>query len=272
MNQTAQPFVKWVGGKRSLLSEILPAVPKNFHKYYEPFVGGGAVFFSLLEHIHEDAVLSDTNFELIMTYKAIQKQPAELIQLLQHHTKKHSSEYYYTTRQQEPKDPLKIAARFLYLNKTCFNGLYRVNKSGKFNAPIGNYNNPNITQPENILACSEALQKVEIKLGDFTTIHPSKGDFIYLDPPYHPTVDTSFTQYTENGFTEQDQIRLRDWIVSLHKKGSFIMLSNSNTRFIQEIYRASYFIKKRVKAPRFVNCKPSERDKVTELLITNYSV
>jgi DNA adenine methylase len=270
MNQNAQPFVKWVGGKRSLLPEILSAIPPNFHKYYEPFVGGGAVFFGLYKSLREGAALSDTNLELILTYSVIQQSPDELIKLLKQHSAKHSNEYYYQIRKQEPKDPIKIAARFLYLNKTCFNGLYRVNSAGKFNSPIGNYKNPNIVQEDNIRACHEALQNVEIIYDDFSKIAPSKGDFVYFDPPYHPTVVTSFIQYTEVGFSEKNQIDLRDFIVQLHKRGVFIMLSNSNTDFIQSIYKATFFNKRKVKAPRFVNCKPQERDKVTELLITNY--
>lgn len=263
------PFVKWVGGKRSLIKEIHAHLPEKFNNYFEPFVGGGAVFFSLSGRV-SDATLADTNMELIITYQVIRKEPERLIEQLKIHKEHHSKEYYYEVRKQSPKDPLEIAARFLYLNKTCFNGLYRVNKSGQFNAPMGSYNNPNIVQSDNIHACYSVLQNVNLKFGDFTDVEPEKGDFVYFDPPYHPTTQSSFTSYTKDNFTEIDQIRLRDFIIKLHKKGVYIMLSNSNTPFIQDIYKAKYFNQHLVYAPRYVNCKPGERSKVSELLITNY--
>lgn len=265
-----KPFVKWVGGKRSLLDELHKHLPESFNTYYEPFVGGGALFFSIYDKVKK-AVLSDTNFELIITYKVIQKEPQKLIEALRKHSEKHSKEYYYKIRSTNPKTAINIASRFLYLNKTCFNGLYRVNKQGKFNSPIGDYKDPNIVQEENILACHEALQGVDIYNYTFEKIPlPSKGDFVYFDPPYHPTNEQSFTSYTENGFTEQDQIRLRDYLVTLHRKGVFLMMSNSDTNFVREIYNKKYFNIHEVKAPRFVNCKSDGRDSVTELLITNY--
>ncbi|MFC1622778.1 DNA adenine methylase [Patescibacteria group bacterium] len=264
-----QPFVKWVGGKRSLLESIHANLPEKFNNYFEPFAGGGAVFFSLYEKI-DKATLADTNLELVLAYNAIKKEPEALVEKLKKHAKQHSKDYYYDLRSKEQKNPMDIAARFLYLNKTCFNGLYRVNSSGKFNSPMGSYNNPNIIQEENILACHEVLQGVDIKFGDFTSINPEKGDFVYFDPPYHPTSEVSFTEYTKENFTEKDQVRLRDFIVTLHKKGVKIMLSNSKTKLIEDIYRAKYFKHHVVMAPRYVNCKSSERSKVQELLITNY--
>lgn len=264
-----QPFVKWVGGKRSLLAEIHKYLPQKFNNYFEPLAGGGALFFSLYKR-SQRSTLVDTNLELVITYRAIQKDPEKLIEKLKEHASKHSEEYYYETRKREPKNPIDIAARFLYLNKTCFNGLYRVNQSGKFNAPIGDYTNPNIIQEDNIFACHAALKHTSILLGDFTVIKPEKGDFVYFDPPYHPTSEDSFTAYTKENFTEKDQVRLRDSIVQLHKQGVFIMLSNSKTKLIEDIYRAKYFKKHIVRAPRFVNCKPEDRGKVEEYLITNY--
>jgi DNA adenine methylase len=165
-----------------------------------------------------------------------------------------------------------MAARFLYLNKTCFNGLYRVNKSGYFNTPMGSYKNPSIVQEDNIRACNIALQKARLVHGDFEIVRNfvQKGDFVYFDPPYHPTTETSFTAYTEHSFTEKDQVRLRDFLLELHKKGTYIMLSNSKTKLIEDIYRHKYFTKHIVRAPRFVNCKPQERNKIEEYLITNY--
>jgi DNA adenine methylase len=268
----AQPFLKWVGGKRSLLAELHSHLPESFNRYYEPFIGGGALFFSLADRITE-AVLSDNNLELVLTYQAVKKDPERLINLLKEHEKRHSKEYFYNVRKDEFFDPIEKAARFIYLNKTCYNGLYRVNKAGKFNSPLGSYKNPGIVQEENIWACHQALQKTKIILADFEseTITPQKGDFVYFDPPYHPTVeDLSFTAYTKDGFSEKDQVRLRDYIIRLTKKGVHTMLSNSKTTFIESIYTPKYFDRHVVKAPRFVNCKPGERDEVEELLITNY--
>lgn len=263
------PFVKWVGGKRSLLPEIHKRLPIQFDNYFEPFVGGGAVFFSIHDRI-KHAVLVDTNIELVLAYTAIKKEPNKLIQKLKEHGYKHTKDYFYTIRKKAPKDPLEIAARFLYLNKTCFNGLYRVNKSGKFNAPVGAYENPNIVQEENLFACHEALQKADILFGDFTTVKPSHQDFVYFDPPYHPTDELSFTAYTKENFTEKDQVRLQEFILRLHRAGVHIMLSNSKTKLIEDLYRAKYFKHQIVLAPRYVNCKPDQRNKVEELLITNY--
>jgi len=265
------PFVKWVGGKRSLLAEIEKRLPESFNNYIEPFVGGGAVFFALLGRF-EKATLADHNLELIITYQVIKKEPEALIELLKAHEKAHCKDYYYKVRKQEPREPLKVAARFMYLNRTCFNGLYRVNKSGKFNAPMGSYKNPNISQEDKIRSCHIALQNVDLKHGDFEIVRDAvqKGDFVYFDPPYHPTTETSFTAYTEKNFTEKDQVRLRDFVYELHKKGARIMLSNSKTKLIEDLYRHKCFTKHVVMAPRFVNCKPSERSKVKEYLITNY--
>jgi len=271
IKDTPSPFVKWVGGKRQLLVEIEKRLPESFNNYIEPFVGGGAVFFAFLERFTR-ATLADNNLELIITYQVVKKEPEALIELLRVHEKFHSHDYYYKIRKQEPTEPLKVAARFMYLNRTCFNGLYRVNKSGKFNAPMGRYNNPNIIQENNIRACHVALQKAHLVHGDFEIVRDfvNKGDFVYFDPPYHPTTETSFTAYTEHNFTEKDQVRLRDFVYKLHRKGAYIMLSNSKTKLIDDLYRNKCFTKHVVMAPRFVNCKPTERSKVEEFLITNY--
>ena len=266
------PFVKWVGGKRSLLREIHARLPEKFNHYFEPFVGGGAVFFSIVDRI-EHATVVDQNIELVLAYQSIKKEPLALIEKLKEHAAKHNKEYYYAVRKKSPKTPLEIAARFLYLNKTCFNGLYRVNKSGGFNAPMGTYENPRIANEENILACHKALQKTDVIFGDFERIRSlvRRGDFIYFDPPYHPTTDElSFTAYTKENFTEKDQVRLQEFAIEMHRLGAFIMLSNSKTKLIEDLYRSSKFHQHVVLAPRFVNCKPGERDKVEEFLITNY--
>lgn len=207
----------------------------------------------------------------MITYGVVRDQPLELISVLKTHASLHSQEHYYKMRSMVGlEDPVQVAARFIYLNKTCYNGLYRVNRQGVFNVPIGRYANPNIVAEENILACSVELKGVETQYGEFDCISPAKGDFVYFDPPYHPTDETSFTSYTRLDFTERDQVRLRDFAVRLEKKGVLVMLSNSNTRFIREIYCKAGFRLRTVDAPRLVNCKSDARGVVSELIITNY--
>ncbi|UZE92214.1 MAG: Dam family site-specific DNA-(adenine-N6)-methyltransferase [Methanosarcinales archaeon] len=267
----SMPFVKWVGGKRNLLDYILPNFPNEYNHYYESFIGGGAVFFSI-PNKPENTTISDNNFELIIAYKVIQKEPQPLIKLLKTHQKNHSKDYYNKIRSQEPSDQVEMAARLIYLNKTCYNGLYRVNKQGKFNVPMGSYKNPNIMQEDNILACHEALKNTKLLYKDFDEIEPKKNDFIYCDPPYHPTSENSFTSYTKQNFTETDHVRLRDYLMKLVKNGVYIMLSNSNTKFIRDLYNSDKFHKEIVYAPRLVSCKPDSREHVEELLITNYPI
>ena len=179
--------------------------------------------------------------------------------------------YYKIRSQYDLQDPVKIVARFIYLNRTCYNGLFRVNKKGEFNVPIGRYTNPNIIQEENLKACSKALQKATIKKMEFDSISPNEKDFVYFDPPYHPTVESSFTSYTSDNFTEQDHVRLRDFAVNLNKKGIRVMLSNSNTKFITDLYKNRKFKIEVIQAPRYVNCKPSQRNMlVEEVIIFNY--
>jgi DNA adenine methylase len=268
----AAPFVKWVGGKRAIIEELISRLPETFNNYYEPFVGGGALFFSLNGKIKK-AFLSDSNFDLVMAYNAIKKDPDALIERLAKHAEKHNEEYYYKVRSKHGlSDPIDIAARFIYLNKTCFNGLFRVNKKGEFNVPIGRYVNPTIVQRENILLCSKVLQKAKIEIHEFDEITPQSGDFCYFDPPYHPTTDTSFTGYTKLDFSEKDQVRLRDFALKLHKSGVKVMLSNSDSKFIRDIYNTKAFHIATVQAPRNVKCKPGARGAVNEVLITNYQV
>jgi len=263
------PFVKWAGGKRCLLKILLANMPNRINSYYEPFVGGGALFFGFHQRLSK-AYLSDNNPELMITYTAIKKDPKRLIELLKNHEVHHNKEYYYDIRQQQPDDPYELAARLIYLNKTCYNGLYRVNKSGKFNVPMGTYKNPRIVDENNILTCSAALKNVTLECHEFDSINPKSGDFVYFDPPYHPTDVINFTKYTQADFTEQDQVRLKDFAITLHKKGVKVMLSNSNADFIQDIYKGRPFYKQVVRAPRFVNCKKDKRNPVEELLITTY--
>ena len=265
-----QPFVKWAGGKRNLIEEINSLFPNEFNYYYEPFVGGGAVYFAFENRIKK-AIISDNNFELIITYQVIKEEPYKLIKKLKEHADMHSEEYYYSVRKKTPTNHIDIAAKLLYLNKTCYNGLYRVNKAGSFNVPIGDYSNPNIVQEENILACNESLKKTDIRHIDFEGIKPKEGDFVYFDPPYNPVLDElSFTKYTKENFIETDQIRLANFIKKLNRIGVFIMLSNSKTKLIEQLYPKKYFKHNIVHAPRLLNCKPDKRGDVEELLITNY--
>lgn len=266
----ATPFVKWVGGKRSIITELTSRLPSDFGAYYEAFAGGGALFFEIADRVKK-ATIVDINIDLVFTYLMVQKQPEQLITLLRKHAANHSEEYYYKVRAQHKiNDPIEKAARFLYLNKTCFNGLYRVNRKGEFNVPIGKYTNPNIIAEDNIRACHKALKGVKILYGMYSQITPEVGDFVYFDPPYHPTDTTSFTAYSQNGFTEKDQQDLRDFALELHKKGIKVMLSNSKTPFVEDLYKSKIFNIEVVNAPRFVNCKPNKRNAVEEVLITNY--
>lgn len=264
----ASPFVKWVGGKRSVLPQLLACAPPIFKRYWEPFVGGGALFFALRPR---KASLSDNNLDLMITYEVVRDQPLELVGALRLHASLHSAEHYYKVRNMAGlTDSVQVAARFIYLNKTCYNGLYRVNRQGVFNVPMGRYVNPNIVAEENIHACSIELKGVGIEFGEFDRIAPTRGDFVYCDPPYHPTDETSFTSYTKLDFTERDQLRLSNFASRMDKKGVMVMLSNSNTRFIREIYGKGGFRLRTVDAPRLVNCKPDARGTVSELIITNY--
>lgn len=266
----ATPFVKWVGGKRGVIQELISRLPEKFNDYYEPFVGGGALFFTLNGKLKK-AFLSDMNTDLVITYSVIKKEPEKLLEQLRKHKKNHNKEYYYKIRAlTNLEDPIQVASRLIYLNKTCFNGLWRTNSKGVFNVPMGSYTNPNIVSEDNIWQCNRVLKKAKITYSDFTKIKPNKDDFVYLDPPYHPTDDLSFTKYTQGDFTEKDQIRLRDFAFELHKKGVKVMISNSNTEFIKDIYKHKDFHIHFIDAPRLVNCKSDKRKPIKEVLITNY--
>ena len=275
--ERAKPFVKWVGGKRSLLPELLRRVPADFNNYYEPFVGGGALFFALKNEGRLDLAgggrtfLSDINFDLINTYQVIQRDPAPLIAKLRHHQANHSKEYYYQIRSQHQLDErVDIAARFIYLNKTCYNGLWRVNSKGEFNVPVGSAEKPAICQANNLRDCHASLRNVDVRVRDFRQLTASKGDFVYFDPPYDPLAGGSFTDYTRSGFGKSEQVDLRDYCRDLHAKGVRFMLSNSATDFIHALYSDSIFKIRQVKAPRMVNCKADKRGAVSELLVSNY--
>lgn len=261
----ALPFLKWAGGKRAIIPEISAHLPSEFNDYFEPFVGGGAVFFAIESRIKHRAYLSDVNRELMLTYKVIQKDCENLIDALKIHKKKHDAEYYKKIREQhEHTDPVKLAARFIYLNKTCFNGLYRVNSSGRFNVPIGSYKNPNICDEENLRAVSLVLKITQLTFGEFTKLNPESGDFIYCDPPYHGT----FTHYSSGGFDDDRQRELKSCADQWRDLGAKVMLSNSDTPLIRKLFKG-YKIHE-VSAPRNINCKADGRENTTELLITSY--
>ena len=263
----ARPWAKWAGGKTALLHEILPRLPKKIKTYYEPFVGGGAVFFALAtEKRFKRAVLGDANVELVITYAALALDVETVIQRLKAHAGKHSEEYFYKVRANPGSDP---AARLIYLNKTCFNGLYRVNKMGQFNTPFGKYTNPTICDEENLRAVSAALEGTTCLSLDFevTVIGARSGDAVYFDPPYVPVSDTAnFTAYSAGGFGPADQERLRDVARKLIDRGVHVLLSNSDTPFVRKLYHG--FKIEKVEAPRRINSKGGKRGNVGELLIT----
>lgn len=268
-----RPFLKWAGGKSKLISQIRTHLPEahTYKKYYEPFLGGGAVFFYL--HPYE-SVLTDVNSELIVTYKCVKDNLSELVGLLKIHANNHSKEYYYQIRQTAVKTDLEKAARLIYLNKTCFNGLYRVNSKGQFNVPLGRYKNPKICPIELLSTASETLQLAKIKQADFEEVlnHATNGDdFVFFDPPYHPISSTSyFTAYSRNSFNKDDQIRLRDACEELARRDVKIMVCNSDCEFIRELYTEINFKIVPIKAPRVINSNIKNRGTIHELLITSY--
>lgn len=273
-----KPFIKWVGGKSRVLSQLFIFLPEKFDRYFEPFVGGGSFLFSLNP---EKAFINDTNKTLINTYKIIKEDPNKLIELLENTEKN-----YLNTSEEERKgiflsfrerfnDP-KIgsnekAALFIFLNKTCFNGMYRENSKGIFNVPFGKYKNPKILDKENLLKLSAFLKKVELSSISFekSITKAKKGDFIYFDPPYYPLNKTSsFTSYTQDNFAELDQVKLKSVFEYLDSKGCKVMLSNSNTKFIRDLYK-DYRIEK-IFAARSINSKGQNRGKIEEVVVLNY--
>ena len=292
-----KPFIKWVGGKGQLLSEINKLYPvelgKNINKYAEIFVGGGAVLFDILSKYKLDEVyISDKNLELINTYKSIRDNVDILIKSLKGMEEQYipldnenRKDYYYKKR--EEYNSLKInsevnniekAVLFIFLNKTCFNGLYRVNKKGEFNVPMGAYKKPKICDEENLKNVSLALKKVKIIYADYRESESfiDEKTLVYIDPPYRPlNITSSFTSYTENDFNDKEQIELAEYINVLNKKGAKIVISNSDPKnndiddnFFDKLYK-NYNIN-RVKATRMLNSNASLRGAINELLITNY--
>ncbi|MEB3285613.1 MAG: DNA adenine methylase [Candidatus Sericytochromatia bacterium] len=264
----AAPFVKWVGGKRSLMPQISARLPQRFSNYHEPFVGGGAVFFALQP---PGAYLSDDNAELINAYQVVRDDVERLIRHLRGH--RVEQDYYYALRAVDPRgiDSVERASRLIYLNRTCFNGLYRVNSRGGFNVPFGRYKNPQICNETGLRAASAALRSVSLTHCSYEQVlhRARRGDFVYFDPPYHPVSPTAnFTNYTAGAFTEVDQRRLADVFRTLSHRGCKVMLSNSDTPLIQGLY-ADYAVET-VAAPRLVNRDASRRGPVNEVLVRNY--
>ena len=231
----AAPFIKWAGGKRSLIPDIAKYFPDKIGTYWEPFVGGGAVFFTMADRI-DRGFLSDANEELIIAYQVVKSDVDALMEALKEHQRKHFNDegYYNRIRKQSPSTALDMAARFLYLNKTCYNGLYRVNKQGKFNVPKGRYKNPDICNEDRLRAASKVLAKATLRVGDFErTVNPGSDDFVYCDPPY----DGCFTGYQAGGFSDDDQQRLRSACDSWVEAGANVMVSNADTPLIRRIYK-----------------------------------
>lgn len=262
-----KPFIKWVGGKTNLLPTIVSKLPKYIDNYVEVFLGGGAVFYELRSKdlIHGSITLNDYNQRLITTYEVVRDSPNELLELLRVHKENHSKDYYYKQRAKFniTKDPLELASLFIYLNKTGFNGLYRVNSKNEFNVPIGSYKNPKIYDPEVILNSNKVLNGVDLTNNDFREIYIRSDTFYYMDPPYYNT----FTQYTDVRFNEEFQRDLFQLCRKIDKEGSQFMLSNSLDPFIMDLYKN--FNIHIVKASRQVSCKTKSRGKIDEVLITN---
>lgn len=271
----ASPFIKWAGGKSQLLEQYEAFIPAKFNNYFESFVGGGAVFFHLFNSGYlnstKNIVLTDLNDDLINCYQVIKGNVDQLISILTNSEFLNREDIYYKIRAVNQEGQVERAARTIYLNKTCFNGLYRVNSKGKFNVPFGKYKNPLLCDRKNLRAVNIALRKVEIISDDFESClkFAGKGDFTYLDPPYQPLSKTAnFTAYTINSFNEKEQIRLHRLFRKLDSKRCKVMLSNSDTPFIRELYRD--FRIEVVSARRAINCKAEGRGKINELVILNY--
>ncbi|MEG3933383.1 MULTISPECIES: DNA adenine methylase [unclassified Microcoleus] len=280
-----RPFLKWAGGKTRLIGQYQPYFPEKFTTYYEPFLGGGAVFFYLAQqHPGLQAVLTDINPELINAYRCVRDKVEELIELLFDHQSEHSKDnkdYYYSVRSRSYTTDTEKAARLIYLNKTCYNGLYRENSKGEFNVPIGRYKNPNICQADLLRSVSSLLAPAQIEVRKFDEIldfATSREDFVYFDPPYYPISATSnFTTYSRDNFKESEQLKLRDIFAQLAERGVKVMLSNSNCDFIEKIYRDTQAFPNKslpklieISASRGINSNSLKRGKIKELLIRSF--
>ena len=274
INPLARPFLKWAGGKRQLVNDLIQYMPEKYNTYYEPFLGGGAL---LLELQPKQAVINDSNSELINCYSIVKNALNELIDELRQY--KNDEEYYYEVRKLDRqknyalRTPVQKAARIIFLNKTCYNGLFRVNSQGQFNVPFGRYKKPNILDETVLKAVSNYLNtaQVEILNIDFAEAvkKANKNDFIYFDPPYDPISSTSsFTGYDVNGFDRNQQTRLKEVFDDLTGRGCNLMLSNAYTDFIVDLYKEYNLVK--VSATRAINSNASRRGKVDEVIVMNY--
>jgi len=269
--------MKWVGGKQQLLNQFEAFLPPTFRRYFEPFMGGGAVFFHLwnTSKLPAEASLFDNNTELVNAYLVTRDKLDELIEKLAVHKEKHSKKYYYEIRRLDRENKVlsdvERAARTIYLNRTCYNGLYRVNSKGEFNVPMGSYINPQILNEDVLRTASGCLKGVNVELRDFRSIvdFAHAGDFFYFDPPYDPLSKTaSFTSYTHNSFGRKDQQELAEVFARLAEKGAFVMLSNSDTPFVRGLY--GKFRIETVRARRAVNSDANGRGCVEEVVVLNY--
>ena len=271
-------FLKWAGGKSQLIEQFENLFPPAFHNYYEPFIGSGAVFFYLKSKLRlNKVILSDSNEELINCFVVVRDKPFELIEALLSHRKRHSKEYYYEVRSLESNrlDSVSRAARMIYLNKTCFNGLYRVNSKGQFNVPYGDYNNPSIFDRNTLIQASQMLQGVDLRVMTFDKVLDFAGnhDFVYFDPPYIPLSKTSsFTRYSKNEFSIKEQNQLSEVFRALDSRGCFVMLSNSDHSLTREFYRGYDKNIVIVRAKRKINSVGSKRGAINEIVVTNYLI
>lgn len=275
-NKRMKPFTKWTGGKRKLLPILTELIPDDFNRYYEPFIGGGALLFKLLPR---DAIINDFNEELINSYLQIRDNPNELIDLLAEHKDKNSKDYYLNIRSAdrdgriEDMTDVERAARILYMLRVDFNGLYRVNSKNQFNVPYGRYKNPKILDEDLIYEVSGYLNanNIQILQGDFANAVADAvdGDLVYFDPPYIPLSETSsFTSYTHEGFSYEDQVRLRNTVRDLTRRGVKVILSNSSSPLVEDLYQE--FNLHYVDASRTNGAKPTSRGKIKEIIVTNY--
>jgi len=276
---TPKPFVKWAGGKRQLIPILNKNLPEIFGTYYEPFLGGGALLFHMLtERNGQKCSISDLNSDLVLSYTTVRNRIDELITSLRNHEKnykKDSKSYYYSIRGSNPQGEIEKTSRLLFLNRTCFNGLYRVNSKGKFNVPLGKYTNPNIVNEGNLRSVSNILQsnKISIQCRDFEKVlrDAKKGDFVYFDPPYHPISETAnFTSYTNKDFSYDDLSRLAKICINLDAKGCNVLLSNSDSKQVIDMFSEKPWKITKIQANRSINSNSKKRTGHFELLIKNY--
>lgn len=276
---TPKPFVKWAGGKRQLIPILNENLPETFGTYFEPFLGGGALLFHMLtERQSQKCSISDLNSDLVLSYTTIRDRVEDLITSLKNHEKnyqKDSKYYYYSIRESNPRSQIEKTSRLIFLNRTCFNGLYRVNSKGKFNVPLGKYSNPNIVNEDNLRSVSHILQssKVSINCSDFEAVlrAAKKDDLVYFDPPYQPVSDTAnFTSYTNKDFTYDDLSRLAELCMDLDSKGCRVLLSNSNSKEVADMFSAKPWKINKIQANRSINSNSKKRTGHYELLIRNY--